>query len=283
MKHEDITLECSDGYPLAANLYRAPGATAAVVIAPALGVPRRFYASYAGFLAKNGISALVFDYRGSGDSARGPVRGRDISMEDWGRLDIDAALTWALQNLDPDSLYLVGHSAGAQLVGLAPSSTRLDGLILVAGSAPHLRHYPLKSWPLLFTTWYLLAPLLGMGRDDFPTRQTGLGTTRVASGVVRQWARWARTPDYMFDTAHDLNGSCYSQLDLRILSYCFADDSYATPAAVDALLGHYSAARINRQVVPKPARGQIGHFGFFRQQSAAGLWEESLRWVRAAT
>ena len=281
MHERSQTVTSADGYPLAARILEAQTAKATVVIAPALGVPLRFYSAYARFLAEQGFTTLTFDYRGSGDSANGPERGRDMRMEDWGRLDIETMLAWARRELGPKKLFLIGHSAGAQLPGLAPSSESLDGMVLVAGSAPHLRHYPLKSWPMLWLTWYVLAPLLSWARDDFPARQTGLGSTRVAAGVVKQWARWARTRDYMFDKAHGIDTARYARLTAPVLSYCFADDGYATPAATDALLAHYSAARVNRRVVPKPARGTIGHFGFFREQSADSLWRESADWLEA--
>lgn len=280
MPTETLTLNCADGYPLAATLFRATVPRGVVVLAPALGVPRRFYAAYAAFLAQQGFTALSFDYRGSGDSAEGPLRGRELRMADWGRLDIAAALDWAGSELRPARLFLVGHSAGAQLPGLAPQSERLDGMIFVAGSAPHLRHYPPRAWPMLALTWYLLGPLLAAGRDDFPARRTGLGSTRVAAGVVAQWARWARSRDYLFDVAHGLDTRRYARLALPLLSYAFDDDAYAPPAAVEALLRHYPAARIERRQVPRPARGAIGHFGFFREACAETLWRESADWLR---
>jgi predicted alpha/beta hydrolase len=283
MTAETFTLNCADGYPLAANIHQADQAAAAVVIAPALGVPARFYAPYARYLTGRGLSALSFDYRGAGGSADGPVRGRDMRMADWGRLDIEAALAWAKRELRPAKLFLVGHSAGAQLAGLAATSEQLDGMVLVAGSAPHLRHYPLKSWPLLALTWHALGPVLSWRRDDFPARRTGLGSTRVPAGVVAEWSRWARAPDYMFDTRHGVDTARYRRLAMPLLSYCFADDSYATPAAVNALLAHYSAARIERRTVPRPAQGTIGHFGFFREHSADTLWRQSAGWMEALT
>jgi predicted alpha/beta hydrolase len=280
MPPEALTLRCADGYPLAATLFRAAAPHASVVIAPALGVPRRFYGAYATFLAQQGFSALTFDYRGSGDSAEGPLRGRELRMADWGQLDIDTALAWARRELAPGKHFLVGHSAGAQLPGLAPASETLSGMILVAGSAPHLRHYPLRAWPMLALTWYLLGPLLAIGRDDFPARRTGLGSTRVAAGVVAQWTRWARSRDYLFDAAHRLDTQRYARLTLPLLSYAFDDDDYAPPAAVEALLRQYPAARIERRQVPRPARGAIGHFGFFREACADTLWRESADWLR---
>lgn len=283
MQPQALTLRCHDGYPLAARIHLPDQAIGAVVLAPALGVPGRFYAPYAAYLASRGFAVLSFDYRGSGESVDGSLRGRDMRMADWGCRDIEAALDWARRELRPGKRFLVGHSAGAQLPGLAPASEQLDGIVMVAGSAPHLRHYPPRAWPMLMLTWYLLGPLLSWRRDDFPARQTGLGSTRVPAGVVAEWSRWARSRDYLFDARHGIDTTRYRRLALPVLSYCFADDGYATPAAVDALLAHYAAARIERRVVPKPARGVIGHFGFFRKEHEGTLWRESADWLEGLT
>lgn len=279
MESRSLTVQCADRYPLNLQLFAQGAARGGVCIAPALGVPSRFYLPFARFLAERGFAAAVFDYRGSGTSSSGPQRGREMRMEHWGRLDIDAVLGWMRRELKPRRLFLVGHSAGAQLPGLAPESESLDAMVCVAGSAPHLRHYPLRSWPLLGLTLYVLGPLLSFGRDRFPAQRTGLGTTGVAAGVVAQWTRWARSRDYLFDPVHGLDTSRYARLSLPVLSYCFRDDHYATPAATDALLQRYSAARIERRLVDKPTDGAIGHFGYFRERFRDTLWRETADWL----
>lgn len=279
MSETTARIACADGYPLSAKIFAPLSAKAVMVIASALGVPTRFYAAYARFLADQGFATVLFDYRGSGDSARGPQRGRDMRMEDWGRLDLEAVLAWTLRELKPKIFFLTGHSAGGQLVGLAPSSEKLNGVVLVAASAPHLSHYPPKFKPQLALTWYGLVPLLSLGRDNFPVGPLGLGTTTVASGVIVQWARWGRSADYLFTRKHDIDTSCYAQLSMPLLSYCFADDHYATPAAVNALLKHYPRASIENRVVPKTSYGTIGHFGYFRESQRDALWRETLDWL----
>ena len=281
MREYTVRIVCDDGYPLGARVFAPPSAAAAMVIAPALAVPARFYAAYARFLAEQGYAVVVFDYRGSGESAHGPRRGRDMRMSDWGRHDLEAVLAWTRRELKPARLFLTGHSAGGQLIGLAPGSERLDGVVLVGATAPHLRYYPPRSWPKLLLTWYAMVPLLSRGRDRFPTRRTGLGNMPVASGAIAQWARWARSRDYLFTAPQGLDLSRYAALKMPLLSYCFLDDSYAPPAAVNALLRHYPAARIDRREVARPAQGSIGHFGYFRETQREGLWLDTLSWLKA--
>src|ERR1041385_3858142 len=102
MRESSIQIDCADGFALRGTLFEGDtagainggGPAGAVVIASAMGVPRRFYQNFARYLAERGFAAATFDYRGIGDSSDGPVRGARIRMEDWGRLDIDAALRW---------------------------------------------------------------------------------------------------------------------------------------------------------------------------------------------
>lgn len=280
MPEEAVRIVCADGYPLAAGLWRG-GARGAVAIAPALGVPRRFYADFARHLRERGYSVLVFDYRGIGDSAGGPRRGREIRLEDWGRLDIDAVLTWAKTELRPRRLFLVGHSAGAQLPGLAPASGALDGIVMVAGSAPHAGLYPFPFRLNLGFLVHVLIPVLASGRDHVPGKRVGMGNGAIPAGVIAQWARWARTPGYLFDPAHGLDTSRYAQLRLPVLAWRFADDAYAPERAVEALLWHYTCAQITRRAVT-PQSGPIGHFGFFRARHRDTLWQETADWLEIA-
>ena len=77
---EDVQLKCEDGTYLDANISRPAAGMplhGSVVIAGALGVPRRFYQALANFLSSNGYAVLRFDYRGIEGS--GPSqRGRDV-------------------------------------------------------------------------------------------------------------------------------------------------------------------------------------------------------------
>lgn len=284
MKPEDVTLPCSDGRALRASHFPAAGAArGTLVVAAALGVPRKIYAALARFLAARGYHVLTFDYRGIGDSRAGAPRGRDIRMQDWGRLDIEAALAFA-HGLRAPRLFLLGHSAGGQLVGLAPSSAKLDGLVCVAATAPHPSLYPLKIRWLLALLWRVLVPLLSRGRDFFPSRRVGMGPIDVPAGVVREWAAWAGRPGYVFNPHWGVDTSRYPRLSMPLLNYAFDDDAYASPAAIEALLARYPAAPIERRVVRAAEHGALGHFGFFREAHRDTLWPALADWLdRAAT
>lgn len=277
MKPTTVPLHCADGWTLAAREY-AGGERGAIVIAAALGVPQGFYAGYATWLAELGYHVITYDNRGFGDSLQGPQRGAQIELADWGRQDLEAALQHALRR-HPRS-FLVGHSIGCQLPGLAPSSRRLSGAVLVAGTAPNARLYPLRQRPPLWLLWYGLIPLLTRGRDQVSQQKLGLGKGPLLPvGAAAGWARWARSRDYLFDPRHGLDLTGYARITAPILAWNFADDSYAPEPAVRALLRHYPAARIERRNGEGYATDMVGHFGYFRPQQRAGLWRATADWL----
>src|SRR5438477_6895561 len=121
----DVAFDAEDGFRLAGTLFapagRAAGAARgqAVVVNSAMGVPRRYYAPFARFLAASGFHVLTYDYRGIGESRRGPVGEVRARLSDWGEKDFVAALDWASREVGGTRALVVGHSVGGQIVGLA--------------------------------------------------------------------------------------------------------------------------------------------------------------------
>ncbi|WP_162932641.1 alpha/beta hydrolase family protein [Solimonas sp. K1W22B-7] len=271
IKATPLQLRCADGTLLAAREY-AGGEAGAVVISAALGVPQGFYAAHAAWLASLGYHVISFDNRGFGDSAKGGP----IDLADWGRQDLEALLRHA-RSINPYH-FLVGHSIGCQLPGLAPSSQHLSGAVFVAGTAPNLRYYPWSQRPALALLWYGLVPWFTRGRDSVAQSKLGLGKGPVLpSGAAAGWARWARSHDYLFSPEHGLDLSGYAQVRAPILAWNFADDTYAPKAASEALLRHYPAAAITRR--GSEAQGSVGHFGYFREAHRDTLWRATADWL----
>ena len=117
------TLENRKGRPLASRWYAPRGEPlGAVLIAPAIGVPQRFYRDFASWLAERGYLTVTFDYLGIGESLPGSLRALDVNVSDWGRDDgsavLDAVAAAAGDLLQaPDEVLLFGDDdrLGAQL------------------------------------------------------------------------------------------------------------------------------------------------------------------------
>jgi predicted alpha/beta hydrolase len=274
-----LSIRCADGVELAATRH-AGGDRAAVLIAPALGVPRRFYDSFAQYLAGRGFDVLSFDYRGLGESGR-DCDPAAIRLADWARLDLAAALRWLWEHTPASRRVLLGHSLGGQLPGLTPESEGLNAIIAIGASAPYPRLYPLVPRLRMLLLWRVLVPLLTRGRSHFPARRIGFSSVDVPAGAMRDWARWGLRPEYLFDPALGLDTARYAQLALPLLAYSFADDDYAVRPAVDALLQRYAAARIDHRHIGRPRDGRIGHFGYFHPRMRDSLWRDTADWLEA--
>ena len=273
-----LSLRCADGISLSAREY-AGGDAGTVVISAALGVPQKFYAAYAGWLAGQGYHVITCDNRGFGDSAAA-LRGGAVDLADWGRQDMEALLQRA-RSLNPRH-FLVGHSIGCQIAGLASASAGLTGAVFVAGTAPHLRHYPWSQRLALALLWYGLVPGFTRGRDTVAPSRLGLGKgPALPVGAAAGWARWARSHDYLFSPQHGLDLSGYARVRAPILAWNSPDDPYAPRAAVEALLRRYPQARIERRG-DEFTRG-VGHFGYFREAHRDTLWRRSADWLAQRT
>jgi predicted alpha/beta hydrolase len=276
----DVRWTCADGFSLPATLFVPAAPRAVIVVAAAMGVPRRYYAKFAADMAARGIAAVTFDYRGIGEAAAELEDPRATSFQDWGRLDLHAVLEQAYARFPGLPVFLCGHSAGAQVVGLTPHAERLAGLVFIAGPRPHVSQD--RGAYRIFSTlwWYVLVPL-GSLFAWFPARRLGFSSVDVPSGVTREWGRWARAPRYLFTPKFGIDTTRYAKLRLPLLAFSFSDDLYTPPASAEALLSEYPNAQVTRRAVKPPEVGAraIGHLGFFREFLRDTLWAETAGWI----
>jgi predicted alpha/beta hydrolase len=279
-----LSIPARDGYPLAATLYEPdsalPAAPAAVLIASATAVPQVFYSRFARFLASRGIPALTFDYRGIGRSRPGTLKGPTARMSEWGTQDVPAALGALAVRSPGTKLFVVGHSVGGQLLGLADNNHLVRGLVGVGAQSGDWRLWRGPRRYLLAGLWYVLMPGLSRVFGYFPGRKLGLGAD-LPAGVAREWARWCRTRGYLAPYLGQSLPDHFGTFHGSILAYSSADDRMAPPEAVEALLRLYThAGDVQRRHLDPQALGlpALGHFGFFRQENA-GLWPDVARWV----
>lgn len=280
-----LKLAARDGYRLAATHYEPTGpaaseADAVVIISAATGVPRGFYTSYAAFLAAEGFRVLTFDYRGIGGSRPETLRHFSAQMQDWGRLDLSAAINWTAERFPGEKRIVLGHSVGGQVFGLADNCHSVQALLAVASQSGYWRHWPGMAKLGIGFFFYVLIPMLTRIYGYFPSRRFGMGEN-LPAGVALEWARWGRTRGYLLGALGDEAASAFERFDGLIRAYSFADDGFAPKAAVEGLLKFYPAAESeHRHVHPHQVDARaIGHFGFFREAFRDTLWRETADWL----
>lgn len=278
-----LELVAADGYRLAAQLWPAAGEPAAVVVInPATAVKAEYYHRYATFLAEHGLAALTYDYRGIGASRHGSLRRwKHITKLDWGRYDCDAALRHARRSFPGRPLYLVGHSIGGLLLGLAPSAGLVSRALTVGAQYAYWRDYG-PGKPLMWLRWHLLMPLLTAACGYFPARRLGWHED-LPAGAAWEWARRPATLEAAYGARPgDDPLRHFAEMRGDLLAIGLEDDPFGTPAALERLLAYYRNARRQHLRIAPASIGveSIGHFGYFNSRFRDTLWPESVEWLR---
>ena len=277
----NLSFTARDCVELGGRLFVPDAPRAIVLICAATGVRQQFYWKFAEWLTTKGYGALTFDYRGIGASLNGrSVRESLAKKQDWGQLDMPAALDFLDREFPDLPIHLVGHSAGGQLIGLMPNYDRLDKIVTVGASSGHL--YNLASKIRLVAAFLLKvyipisAKLLGYA----PTRWLGWGEN-LPAGVAMQWSAWCSQPGYVLNAlGSDIVLDYFDQIRKPILWLTATDDPIATPENVDDMLRLYQNASVTRHRIDPRAYGlkRIAHIDFFRTRNAT-LWPMVAEWL----
>ena len=275
-----IKVLAHDGHPLAAHRFAASGKEkASLVLAPAMAVPQAFYADFAAWLAGQGYTAWTFDYRGTGASLKGSMRGVKASVSDWLGLDYDAVVQTAAGAGNP--VFALGHSLGGQVVPLLPSRDRLAGLVNIAVGSGSMRHNQpaiRRKAPLM---WHVLAPLMCPLFGYFPGARLGV-IGDLPTDVMFQWRRWCLTPDYILSGEPGARAA-YASARYPVLGLTFTDDELLLEAGSRMLHDAYGPERADYRVIDPAAIGhkRVGHFGFFKPHGRQRLWPMVGDWLDA--
>lgn len=278
---EAVTLRCSDGVTLQGHVFATPpAATPAtsspqlpVLICPATGVPQRFYFRFASWLAAQGHTVLVFDYRGIGQSLQGRLQGHRATLAEWGQQDQVAAVNWLLAHTGQPQIALIGHSAGGQMMGLLPNHDRIARVVGVATSTGWFKVMrPAFKWQARFAL-RLAVPLASVFKGYGPTSWFGLGED-LPTQVARQWGQWCGAGGYATNAVkgqpqHDF----HAQVRMPITVLHASDDDIANPATVADLLRTFPhAPKRSRMVQPRElGLKRLGHIDWFRPSHQA-VW-----------
>jgi predicted alpha/beta hydrolase len=275
LQPEPVALACADGQRLQGHFFAARGESPAapVLISPATGVRQQFYWRFADWLASQGHATLVFDYRGIGLSLDGRLADSAARLVDWGLQDQVAALEWLLARSGAAQVVLVGHSAGAQMIGLLPNHDRILRVVGVAASTGWFGGMRLAFGLKARFALRFLVPIGTLFRGYGPTAWLGLGENLPAQ-VARQWGQWCAAGGYATNAVRaGLAADFHADVRTPLVVLHAEDDDIANPATVRDLLRTLPGApRATLQVRPADhgLRG-IGHLDWFRQSHQA-LW-----------
>lgn len=283
MTPELLAIPTANGAHLAATLWPASAPKGMVLIHPATAVTQAFYEAFARYLASQGLSALTYDYRGTGRSRSASLRGETVTMADWMFEDVPAVTRWAAAHAPGLPLLAVGHSVGGHALALSGGQPEVRAGVLVASHAGITR--TIRGRAEAARVWLLmrvLAPLLCAVNGYMPGRRVGLGED-LPKSVMLQWSRWTTLPRYFYDDPAQDAARRAAGVRMPLLALGFDDDPWANPHAMSILLGGVTGAPIERRQIDPRAVDLpgIGHMGFFRKRSAQALWPLVGSWLLA--
>lgn len=245
----------------------------AIIVAPAIATPRRFYEDFTAWLASAGFLTYSFDYQGYGASTTAHLRDVTPTLFDWGA-DSKQVHRWVLEDAGGLPLTWLGHSLGGQLLPFIESDALAHAIIITSGTGywGHSRgHYRLLA-PLL---WYALGPTLTKLYGYFPGRKYNILGDLPAS-VMQQWTSWCKHPDYLFGPAPETR-ELFETFSVPLTSLSFTDDGVMSGAGTDHLLSFYTGTSVsNLRLTPESVGvSRVGHMGFFQERSRP-VWEGTL-------
>jgi predicted alpha/beta hydrolase len=282
----ELTLHAYDGVALAVTEFGdLEAAHAAVLLVGGMGIPQRYYARFAAWLAGHGYWVVTFDYRGMGRS-RPPefarsLRGFDASVTTWATRDVPAVVDHVRARAGARPLLWIGHSLGGQILGLVPNRHYVTAMLTVATGSGYWRENTVPVRWFVWWIWYVVAPLAVRFWGYFPggkLRKIG----DLPAGVMTQWRRWCLDPSYVAGVEGPDVRAAYAELRVPVAALSFTDDEYMSARSTESLHGLYGEAwRSHRRVAPKEVGvNRIGHFGFFGRRFADSLWPIARDWLR---
>jgi predicted alpha/beta hydrolase len=274
---QSCDLVSTGGVSIAARFHEPPARPrGVVVIGGAMGVRQDFYAAFAQWLATQGYLVASFDYRGMGDSQRGPLRGLRADLFDWTD-DFDAVIAEALRRGGNAPLYIVGHSLGAQLPGLLAHRDRIAGLVSVAAGSGYWRDNAPQLKRMVLYFWHVLVPVATTLFGYFPGRKLRK-VGDLPAGVVLQWRKWCLNPRYHVGAEGSPVREKFEAARFPLVALSMTDDELMTERGTRVLVDCYANAprRVERIAPADVQARRIGHFGFFRDQFQTSLWARTL-------
>lgn len=263
------------------------GARAVALIAPATGVPQRFYGALARWMAARGYAVLTLDYAGLAGSR--DALGEGASMRDWMLRDLPIALDAVQTRARASQLPVVwvGHSLGGHALPLQPALAGVDAALCIGAQLPAFHRWPAghRRWGArFFFRHYVPALVRWTGR--LPGWALG-GGEHLPAAAALDWSRWGQLSNYFASDpamaahlrARDWRGVAHF--------WCVTDDwvfgpEPAVQALVDTFAGAPGRAELRRLQPQQVGRRRLGHFAPFSRHVGERLWPQVFDELEAA-
>lgn len=247
-----------------------------LVIAPAMGVSRRFYKTIATYFFELSYSVISFDYYGmmNKKSKEDPT----IRLSDWGFKDINAVIGYARERFPKQELYFLGHSIAGQLFPLAKMSNEIKAAYLVASQNVSKNNWSGFSKFKVNIFWHIIIPFCTNLFGYLPAAAYG-GRHNLHKSIAMDWADWGKNKLGVLGRVPKAPAR-YKNLNVPTKFLGFSDDDMLAPLkSVEHLYESYGTPfKHYEHACPKQyGMTSIGHFKFFKKECKF-LWPKVDSW-----
>lgn len=277
ISHKKIILKARDQYKLAATYWQNENPKGIVAINPGTCVDQKFYFRFAHWLAQQNYDVLTYDYRGVGASAPENLKGFKASIVDWGQLDIPAVIDWIIKQYPNSKRYMIGHSMGGQIIGLADNINQIDKMVAFVPSYGNWQNNAAKvRWKMGFN-WATLFPITVLKNGYFPASRLNMGND-WPKGVTWDWWSWGirRLPHYKIMENRGIS-HFYHDIKIPIKAFFTIDDLIATERCIPHYKIDFASTDLEVVMLNPADYGleKIAHMGMFSPKCQT-LWYEIL-------
>ena len=270
-----ITVIAPDGFPLSA-LFGEPtrAARGIIVISAATGVRKEFYINFARFLIDNSYRVLLYDYRGIGESAAGDIKASLVYMHEWGTKDMNGVLNYLTVTCGFKDIIWLGHSIGAQLVGLLEKKEGVSKVISINAALGYWGYFPYPMKLVVWLLWHIIGPALISIYGYGVMKKIGWGEN-LPRNVILEWRSWCMSKTYYMDfLKHQLKASCFYNFTIPITAIYISDDYIANDKTAPLMKQFFPNApyELIKLDVSRYTPHKVGHTGIFRKRFAQVLW-----------
>ncbi len=278
-----IIIKAPDGYPLSA-LFGEPDniSMGTIVISAATGIRKEFYINFARFLIDNGYCVLLYDYRGIGESAPADIRTSPIYMHEWGTQDMNAVLNFLVGEKELTGIIWLGHSIGAQLVGLLENRTHIRKVISINAALGYWGYFPYPMKMVVWLLWYIIGPALIKVYGYGTMKKIGWGEN-LPRNVILEWRSWCMSKTYYMDFLKTrIQMDRFYNFTIPITAIYTSDDYIANDKTAALMMQFFPNApcKLIKLDVRKYTDLKVGHTGIFRKRFELVFWPWLLRIIQ---
>lgn len=242
------------------------GFDAVALIIGGVGIRAEFYKAFASYLSEKNIATYIFDYRGIGWSKPKTLKGVETNVTQWAECDIEGMLQYIVKQHPDKKKFIVAHSGGGTILGLAPSVNRVDRIVTIASPQCLRKNYDGMDYLKMCLIVFVLYPLITKIKGYFPSKYFKIGEN-LPKNVALEWAKWGRHPQGI-EAYLGNKISRFHELELPMMNISFDDDFFAPEKSVRGLAAIYKSAEIEHIHINRgDFNVPLDHFCFFRKNN----------------